>query len=77
MASLAARVDAWCGAPDAAVTLLQQLADGRPGKGPALITRDPLLNVPLGQTPAYKALSGRLEADMQQLRLDDPVVADR
>jgi TolB-like protein/DNA-binding winged helix-turn-helix (wHTH) protein len=65
-----AEVDAWCGAPDEAIGLLQQLAHGRPGSGPAEITRDPLLSVPLGSVPAYRRLTDELEAAMRTMKLE-------
>lgn len=37
-----APVDAWCGNANDAISLLQRLSKGRPGVGPAVITRDPL-----------------------------------
>ena len=65
-----AKIDAWCGGQDEAVALLGQLATTQPGIGPAQITRDPLLTVPLGQLPAYKALVDRLEQSMRSTRLE-------
>jgi hypothetical protein len=62
-------VDAWCGGQDDAVALVRQLAAGRPGIGPAQITRDPLLTVPLDHSPAYRALADQLELAMRATRL--------
>jgi TolB-like protein/DNA-binding winged helix-turn-helix (wHTH) protein len=74
MAFLLARVDAWCGAPDEALALLQELATGRPGVGPAVITRDPLLTVPLGKLTAYRALVDRLESEMRVMKLESAAI---
>ena len=60
-----ARVDAWCGSPDQAIGLLAQVSNGRPGVGPAVVTRDPLFAVPLAQVPAYRTLRKELETTMQ------------
>jgi TolB-like protein/DNA-binding winged helix-turn-helix (wHTH) protein len=60
-----AQIDAWCGDQDEAVALLRQLATGRPGFGPAVITRDPLLAVPLARLPAYRSLADGLEGEMR------------
>ena len=65
-----ARVDAWCGAADEAVALLQQISSGRPGVGPAIVTRDPLFAVPLGGVPAYRRLTDQLEATMRLTHLE-------
>jgi TolB-like protein/DNA-binding winged helix-turn-helix (wHTH) protein len=59
-----ARVDAWCGAPQEAVALLREVTTSRPGYGPG-IARDPLITVPLGQQPVFRALSEELERAMR------------
>jgi TolB-like protein/DNA-binding winged helix-turn-helix (wHTH) protein/Tfp pilus assembly protein PilF len=70
VATIAARVYAWAGARDEAVTLLEQLATATPGLPPAYVTRDPLVVVPLAANPQYQALAGRLEAQMTALNLN-------
>lgn len=69
MALKVARVDAWCGAKEEAISLLTVLANGRPGVGPGAIARDPLFTVPLGQESAFCALRGELERRMQDTSL--------
>jgi TolB-like protein/DNA-binding winged helix-turn-helix (wHTH) protein len=64
-----AQVDAWCGGREDAVALLRQISSGRPGFGPAMIVRDPLLTVPLGQDPAYRQLADQLENVIRGTRL--------
>lgn len=63
--AVAARVLAWAGADEEAVTLLEQLAIAKPGLGPAEITRDPLYSIPLANNQRYQALGARLELEMQ------------
>jgi TolB-like protein/DNA-binding winged helix-turn-helix (wHTH) protein len=70
VALAAARVYAWAGARERAVTLLEQLATVSPGAPPAFITRDPLIAVPLAPDSQYQALAGRLEAQMAALSLN-------
>jgi TolB-like protein/DNA-binding winged helix-turn-helix (wHTH) protein len=65
-----AYVDAWCGGRQDAIALLQQLSSGRPGFGPAVIARDPLLTVPLGQEPTYRALADQLENVIRETKLE-------
>lgn len=65
-----ARVGAWCGDTEDAIALLRQLSQSRPGIGPAAIARDPLFTVPLGQVPAYQALTGQLERTIRETRLE-------
>jgi len=74
-----AQIDAWCGAPDEAVALLRELSTARPGMGPAWIARNPLLTVPLGQHPPFRALSEELERAMRSTPIpsDAPAVAGR
>lgn len=69
-ASQVARVDAWCGAADEAVVLLQQISSGRPGVGPAVVTRDPLFTVPLSGVPAFQTLRDQLETTMRATHLE-------
>jgi len=64
--AVAARVLAWAGADDDAITLLEQLAMLKPGLGPAEITRDPLYFIPLAGNPRYQALAARLEIEMKR-----------
>jgi len=75
--AVAARVFAWAGAEDEAVTLLEQLATLRPGLMPAEITRDPLYFIPLTENSRYRAFAERLEvqienyaAEFRKLHLD-------
>jgi TolB-like protein/DNA-binding winged helix-turn-helix (wHTH) protein len=76
-----AQVDAWCGGREDAIALLRQLSSGRPGFGPAMIARDPLLSVPLGQDPAYRALADQLESVIRGAKLApdqaSPPIAER
>jgi len=65
-----AHVRAWCADTEGAISLLRQLSAGRPGVGPASITRDPLLTVPLGRVPAYQVLSGQLERTIRETKLE-------
>jgi TolB-like protein len=55
-AAVAARVFAWGGAPEDAITLLEELDAARPGLRPAEITHDPLYRLPLEGQPRYAAL---------------------
>jgi len=61
----AAYVAAWCGAPKEATSLLRDLTRARPGVGPASVTRDPLLTVPLGLDPAFLELREQLESTIR------------
>jgi len=63
--AVAARVFAWAGAEDEAVTLLEQLATLRPGLLPAEITRDPLYFIPLTENSRYRVLVERLEVQIE------------
>jgi len=65
-----AHVRAWCADTEGAINLLRQLSGGRPGVGPATITRDPLLTVPLGSVPSYQVLSGQLERTIRETKLE-------
>jgi hypothetical protein len=69
VAMMAARIDAWGGAPTQADNLLKQLAVANPGLPPAIITRDPLFAVPLAHDAQYQSLSRSLEAQMTALNL--------
>ncbi len=60
----AAQIFAWAGAEDEAVAVLELLADGVPGLPPALVTRDPLFNIPLADNQRYLRLRDRLELVM-------------
>jgi hypothetical protein len=44
--------------------LLEKLATGYPGVGPAVIARDPLYSQPLAGNARWQALQKRLEADI-------------
>jgi hypothetical protein len=61
---MAARVLAWAGASDAAVTLLEALSRHYPGVGPATIVRDPLFSKPLASSPRWQALAQALNAEL-------------
>ena len=71
-----AMLDAWCGAQDDAVELLRQLSSSRPGIGPAMVTRDPLFTMPLGQLPAFRALTESLESEIRATRLESSPSVD-
>jgi TolB-like protein len=72
LALRSARVLAWAGAKDEAVELLEGLATGENGLGPAEITRDPLFDVPLADNPRYQALRAKLEAQIRAADLQYP-----
>jgi tetratricopeptide (TPR) repeat protein len=61
---MGARVLAWAGAADDAVTLLETLSRGYPGAGPATIVRDPLFSVPLAANSRWRALARTLNAEL-------------
>jgi TolB-like protein/DNA-binding winged helix-turn-helix (wHTH) protein len=61
---IAARVFAWAGAHDDAVTLLEVLSRDVPGVGPATIVRDPLFSTPLAGNPRWRALAQSLRAEL-------------
>jgi hypothetical protein len=61
---LAARVFAWSGARDEAVDLLVRLSTRYPGVGPAAITRDPLISMPLAEHAGYRQLAQQLESEI-------------
>jgi hypothetical protein len=61
---MAARVFAWSGASDEAVDLLVRLSTRHPGVGPAAITRDPLISMPLAEHAGYRQLAQQLEAEI-------------
>jgi hypothetical protein len=63
--AVAARVFAWAGAEDEAVTLLEQLAILKPGLLPAEITRDPLYFIPLTESSRYRAFAECLEVQIE------------
>jgi TolB-like protein/DNA-binding winged helix-turn-helix (wHTH) protein len=65
-----ARTMAWCGGEADAIALLQQVSVGKPGIGPGAITRDPLLTVPLGRLPAYRALADHLEETIRATKIE-------
>jgi hypothetical protein len=62
---MSARVLAWSGAHDDALTLLEGLVSGVPGVGPATILRDPFFSAPLGALPRWRALARTLDAEIQ------------
>jgi TolB-like protein/DNA-binding winged helix-turn-helix (wHTH) protein len=61
---MAARVLAWAGAEDDAVTLLETLSRGYPGVGPAAVVRDPLFSKPLAAHPRWRSLARALDAEL-------------
>jgi TolB-like protein/DNA-binding winged helix-turn-helix (wHTH) protein len=61
---MAARVLAWSGASDEAVDLLVRLSTRHPGIGPAAITRDPLISMPLAEHAGYRQLAQQLEGEI-------------
>jgi TolB-like protein len=61
---MAARVFAWSGASDEAVNLLVRLSTQYPGVGPAAITRDPLISIPLAEHAGYRQLAQQLEGEI-------------
>jgi serine/threonine protein kinase/tetratricopeptide (TPR) repeat protein len=67
---LAARIFAWAQEGDSAVELLERLAVEEPGPPPALIARQPLYSVPLRDHPGFRALLGRLDAEMAAAALE-------
>jgi len=62
---MAARVLAWGGAHDEAVGLLETLARGYPGVGPATIVRDPFFSRPLAANRRWGALAQALNAEVE------------
>lgn len=61
---MAARVLAWSGASDEAVKLLVRLSTRYPGVGPAAITRDPLISMPLAEHAGFRQLAQQLEGEI-------------
>jgi TolB-like protein/DNA-binding winged helix-turn-helix (wHTH) protein len=61
---MAARVFAWAGASDDALSLLEALSRDYPGVGPAVIVRDPLFSRPLASSPRWRELERRLNAEI-------------
>jgi len=70
VAKYSARILAWAGAEDRAVSLLDNLSTVQGGLPPALVTRDPLFDVPLAKNPQWRALKARLEAQMAATKLE-------
>jgi len=69
VAAVAARVHAWSGNQDDAVTLLEELATATPGLPPGLFGPDPLYSVPLGRNPRFMALVARQESQTRETKL--------
>jgi hypothetical protein len=67
-ASQLAKVFAWAGAEEDAVTLLEEISTKFPMLGPAEITRDPFYSIPLSSNARYKALESKLEAEIADNR---------
>jgi TolB-like protein/DNA-binding winged helix-turn-helix (wHTH) protein/tetratricopeptide (TPR) repeat protein len=67
-ASQLAKVFAWAGAEDDAVTLLEEVSTQFPMLGPAEIARDPLYSIPLSNNARYRALESKLEAEIADNR---------
>jgi tetratricopeptide (TPR) repeat protein len=63
---MAARVFAWSGAGDEAVDLLVRLSTRHPGIGPAAITHDPLISMPLAEHAGYRQLAQQLEGEISR-----------
>ena len=77
--ALAARILAWAGAEDEAVSLLERVSSGFPTIGPAEILRDPLYTIPLARNARFGLLARRLHAELavnQKLR-DQAYLASR
>jgi serine/threonine protein kinase len=68
-AILAARVLAWAGRDDEAVSLLKELATGIPGLPPADIARQPYYTEPLRANAMFGELRARLETEMAATKL--------
>jgi TolB-like protein/DNA-binding winged helix-turn-helix (wHTH) protein len=60
-----AAVYAWSGAEDAAVDLLERLANEAPSVGPVPIARDPLYTIPLAHNARYQSLVAQLETQIR------------
>jgi TolB-like protein/DNA-binding winged helix-turn-helix (wHTH) protein len=69
VAAVAARVHAWSGNQDEAVTLLEELATATPGLPPGLFGPDPLYSVPLRQNRRFMALVARQESQIRETKL--------
>jgi TolB-like protein/DNA-binding winged helix-turn-helix (wHTH) protein len=61
---MAARVLAWAGDADEAMALLEALAHGYPGAGPASIVRDPFFTARLSSLPRWGALQQAMDAEI-------------
>jgi TolB-like protein/DNA-binding winged helix-turn-helix (wHTH) protein len=61
---MTARVLAWAGEDDEAIALLETLARGYPGVGPATIARDPFFSTRLSANPRWRALEQALNAEL-------------
>jgi TolA-binding protein len=61
---MAARVLAWAGNDDEAIALLETLARGYPGVGPATIARDPFFRTRLSANPRWRALEQALNVEL-------------
>ena len=61
---MTARVLAWAGEEDEAMGLLETLARGYPGTGPATIARDPLFSMRLSANPRWRVLERELNAEL-------------
>ena len=61
---MTARVLAWAGEDDEAIALLETLARGYPGVGPATIARDPFFSARLSSNPRWRALEQALNAEL-------------
>jgi hypothetical protein len=62
---MVARVLAWAGVAEGSLALLEELVTRFPGMGPASISRDPLLQLPLQGNARWEALRQRLEAQIR------------
>ena len=72
---MAARVLAWAGEDNEAIALLETLARGYPGVGPATIVRDPFFSTRLSANPRWRGMEQALNAEIaanQQLATAPP-----
>jgi tetratricopeptide (TPR) repeat protein len=70
VARYSARIFAWAGAEDRAVSLIDNLSTVQGGIPPALITHDPYFDMPLARNARWQALKARLEAHMAATKLE-------
>ena len=61
---MSARVLVWAGDADGALAILETLARGYPGAGPASIVRDPFFTMRFSSTPRWRALQQTLDDEL-------------